>query len=608
MKARNLKGISSSGAMPDVNNDTTAERSGAVRSAGRSGMLPVAAIGLAALLLLTFGWSLNYAMIQYDSARYILGDYALHRFDVERISYIFRTFYFLCYIPVQRFSYMLDYALWGANPAGYRAVNFLCHWVAAFFLFRLILEMTKRPVAAWFVAIVFLVHPSRVESVVWLASRKDVLSGAFGFAALWMYRRSRADEPGDSRKLFWSIVLYALALMSKPQWVSLCAVLPFIDLYEKRTWTRLRLIGYAPFFALAGLFAWLTVQAQYVAGGKRAAPASLLMRGAKILTEVAEYARHIVWPVNLVPRNPETQATTPLVVLGAVIVVACAVGALVNWRGRRTVLFGAAWFFIALAPMLNFVPVGLLVSDRFLYVAIVGAAFPVGVLLAELPLKAATGITGATAVMLTLLTLVYVPKWKDDYTLWSYTASINPDGYVLGSLLDGQVERKDFKGAETVYRRMQDLTHNYLPGYAAMERYCEATGQDAGPVLQKALDTYPTSPDVQYICGNYLRKRKAFGPAEELLTMSFSAKPSQEGAQSLVELYIEDGDPEKGLPPIRSLLNNSPYNPNWWLLFGKLSERRKRPAEARQAYLVCLNLDPSLTEARDRLKQLGFQN
>lgn len=590
--------------MPDVNDDAAAEHGEAARPATTK-TIPVAAVGLAALLLLAFGRSFNYAMIEYDSTRYILGDHALHRLDFERISYIFRTFYFLCYIPIQRLSYMLDYALWGTNPAGYRAVNFLCHWVAAFFLFRLILEMTKRPAAAWFVAIVFLVHPSRVESVVWLASRKDVLSGAFGFAALWMYRRSQADEPANSRKLFWSIALYALALMSKPQWVSLCAVLPFLDLYEKRAWTRFRLIGYAPFFALAGLFAWLTVQAQYVAGGKRAAAAPLLTRGLKILTEVAEYVRHIVWPVNLVPRNPETTPTPLLIATGGIIVAACAVGALVNWRGRRAVLFGAAWFFIALAPMLNFVPVGLIVSDRFLYVAIVGAAFPIGVLLAELPWKTATGITGATAAALTLLTLVYVPKWKDDYTLWSHAATFNPDGYALGSLLDEQVKTKDFKGAETTYRRMQGLTRNYLPGYAAMERYCEATGQDAAPVLQKALDTYPNSPDVQYICGNYLRKRKAFGPAEELLTMSFAAKPSQEGAQSLVELYAEAGDPEKGLPPIRSLLNDSPYNPNWWLLFGKLSERRNRPAEARQAYLVCLELDPSLTEARERLNRLG---
>lgn len=595
------------GAVPvsDVSRDSSGPKSGALAHFSMFSSPAFAAAMLAGLVLAVFGRSLNYAMINYDSARYIVDDHAIHRFDFERISYIFKTFYFLCYIPVQRFSYMLDYALWGTNPAGYRAVNFLCHGVAAFFLFRLMLDLTKRPAAAWFVTLVFLLHPSRVESVVWLAGRKDVLSAAFGFAALWLYRRSQIDERADVRKLAWSVFLYGLALMSKPQWVSICAVLPFLDLYERRALTKNRLLGYGPFFALAGLFAWLTVQAQFVAGGKHGAPATPVVRAAKVLTEIGEYLRHIVWPVNLVPRNPETEPTTALVITGGVFLLACAVGALVNWRGRRTVMLGAAWFFIALAPMLNLVPVGLVVSDRFLYVAIVGAAFPVGVFISHLSQKQGVAILGATALVMASLTLAYLPKWKDDITLWRHAASINPDGYVLGSLLDEQIKRREFADAEVTYQRGMGLKRHYLPFYAATERLFEATGRDAAPSLQQAIDTYPNSPDVQYICGNYLRKHKNFEPAEELLGKSFAARPSVEGAQSLAELYAEAGNPEKGVPPALSLLNDSPFNPQWWLLFGRIQERCRRPDLAGQAYRQCLNLDPANTEARDRLAALG---
>ncbi|HND20559.1 MAG TPA: hypothetical protein PLB18_14380, partial [Acidobacteriota bacterium] len=160
----------------------------------------LATLLLGALILMGFGMARDYAWLKFDTEKYILEDRAIRILDWEHISSIFSTYYFINYNPLHRLSYAIDYAIWGFDPGGFRTTNLLLHWTAGVFVFLCFYELTRRLTPAWLASICFVIHPTRVESVVWLAQRKDVLSAAFGFATLWMYLRTwrpRAAARGE---------------------------------------------------------------------------------------------------------------------------------------------------------------------------------------------------------------------------------------------------------------------------------------------------------------------------------------------------------------------------------------------------------------------------
>ncbi|HMW01471.1 MAG TPA: hypothetical protein PKE58_15135 [Acidobacteriota bacterium] len=106
---------------------------------------------LGVVTLLAFGASRSYDYLEYDARPYLFQDYAIRTLAWDNIVYVFQSYAFVMYHPLQRLSYMLDWAMWGDIPEGFRGINFLFHWIAAVFVFLFFRKLTDRPFVAWFI-------------------------------------------------------------------------------------------------------------------------------------------------------------------------------------------------------------------------------------------------------------------------------------------------------------------------------------------------------------------------------------------------------------------------------------------------------------------------
>src|SRR5262249_23805276 len=178
-----------------------------------------------------------------------------------RIEKAFTSFHVFNYNPLHIVSYMIDYELWGLRPGGFFFTSLLFHILGGVLLYFFSLRWLRSPQGALLVAAVFLVHPTRVESVAWLSERKDVLSGVFGAASLLSYLGylEVIESRGQARlRIVASWLFFLFALFSKSQLVTLPLVLWAMDIWKRRP-LGLSLLEKTPFFLLSILFSIITL-------------------------------------------------------------------------------------------------------------------------------------------------------------------------------------------------------------------------------------------------------------------------------------------------------------------------------------------------------------
>ena len=188
------------------------------------------------LVLLTFA---TYSQVQdhefldYDDHEYVTENLNVKAgLTKESVMWALTTPYFSNWLPMTWLSYILDYQLYGLNPKGYHLTNLFFHIANALLLFVVLLRMTGALWQSSFVAVMFAIHPLNVESVAWIAQRKNVLSTLFWLLTMWAYIRY-AEKPSIKRYGF-VFIFFALGLMSKPMLVTLPFVLLLLDYWPLR--------------------------------------------------------------------------------------------------------------------------------------------------------------------------------------------------------------------------------------------------------------------------------------------------------------------------------------------------------------------------------------
>ena len=323
--------------------------------------------------------------------------------------------------PLTVLSHMLDCRLFGVKPGGHHLTNVLLHALNAALVFVLLQQMTGAIWRSLFVAALFAVHPLRVESVAWVAERKDVLCGFFFLLTLWAYAqyvsRARRKASGESQtsniehrtsnaqRCYWSAVLFfALGLMSKPMIVTLPFVLLLLDYWPLGRVTRLHsaparqasdkwrvtrfripvpqlstfsqlLFEKLPFFALAAAASIVTFMVQKQTGAVKTVDTFPL--GARVGNALISYCRYVgktFWPANLAVYYPHP-GYWPLekVLLAGVFL--CGISALLFMMRERYpfLLMGWLWFAGTLAPVIGLVQVGgQAMADRYTYIPSLG--------------------------------------------------------------------------------------------------------------------------------------------------------------------------------------------------------------------------------------------
>lgn len=518
-------------------------------------------------------------------------------FSAQGVGWAFSTFYRNKWHPLTWISLLLDHDVYGLEPWGYRLTNILWHAANAVLLFLVLKRMTRRLWPSALVAALFALHPLRVESVAWIAERKDVLSGFFWILSMGAYAWW-VERPSWPRYLAVA-VSFGLGLLCKPMLVTLPFALLLLDFWPLRRFglagmppappsfmpfPRL-LLEKLPLFALTAAGCAVTI-ASYPKE-EFAALLPLPLRLLNACLACVQYIRFTFWPVDLAPLHvlkpdafPAAQGWAAAGALAAATVLFLALA-----RRRPYLIVGWLWFLGTLVPTLGLVQVGIQsMADRFTYIPHIGLLLMVVWGLDDLlanraqrPLLAAAA--GATLLACFLLAFAQASLWRSNLALWEHALRSTADNY----------------GAHDNY------------GLALM-----AAGRpdDALREFREAIRLAPNWPNGHHHLGLALQERRQWDEAAASFEAAARAAPWQAlPYQELGFSLMAQGRMEEALAPLRQAVKLQPEAAQNHVNLGTALLQRGHLQEAARQAEEALKLEPNLAPARRLLAfALAAQN
>jgi protein O-mannosyl-transferase len=395
------------------------------------------------LLLATFtvyAQVLHFDFVNLDDSAYTSdAPHVRHGITAEGLKWAFTSGNAANWFPVTWISHMLDCQFFGLESGWHHLINVLIHGLAAMLLFAFLRRATSARWRSALVAFLFAVHPLHVESVAWIAERKDVLSAFFWFLTLWFYVRY-TERPGPSRYAM-LLLAFCLGLMSKSMVVTLPFVLLLLDVWPLGRWPlRRRAIFWekAPLFALSLAVSVVTLLVQQQAGAVKALstfPFRLRLENA--LLSYCVYIFQMFWPLHLAVFYPYPQhlPSWQAVLAGLVLAGASAIVVRVH-RSYPYLATGWFWYIGTLIPVIGLVQVGSQAhADRYTYIPMVGLSIMVAWGLAELARR--PRVTPYVTVVCTLACLAcaslawfQIQYWRNSETLFRHALDVTENNAV----------------------------------------------------------------------------------------------------------------------------------------------------------------------------------
>ncbi len=428
-----------------------------------------------------YGQTLWHPFLKYDESLYITDNpHVNHGLTADGLKWALTSGPVGEWYPLAMISHMLDCQLFGLRPWGHHLTNLVLHAATAIALFLVWRQMTGELWASAFVAAAFAVHPQRVESVAWLAERRDVLSGLLFMLCLGAYLGYVRHGRTLPRYALVAL-LFALALMTKPSVITLPALLLLLDFWplgrigsaggvataapavERPGLARL-VLEKIPLFLLSAIAALVTLRTH---AGAEASPAPMKVRLANAAVACVDYIVQLFYPVDLAVYYPLPRSGPPAwQVMGAVAILIAVSTAAVGWRRRCPYLFvGWFWYLGMLVPVLGLARIAHHArADRYTYLPSIGLAI---VLAWSFEQLAATGIRRRTIVAAvaalaiaawTACSIRQTTFWRGDEALWTHAlASTTASGKAELGLAQALQLRGASEQAMHHYRRAIEL-------------------------------------------------------------------------------------------------------------------------------------------------------
>jgi tetratricopeptide (TPR) repeat protein len=438
---------------------------------------------LAAAVFLCFAPALRNGFVGYDDPEYVTDNpHVRTGLTAPNVAWAFTTAHSSNWHPLTWISHDLDCELFGLDPAGHHLTSLLLHVANTLLLFLWLNGATgSRARAAW-AALMFGLHPVHVESVAWVAERKDVLSTLFWMLTLLAYT-AYTRKPGVVRYCVMA-ALFAAGLMSKPMVVTLPVVLLMLDwwpLGRKEPWGRL-VWEKLPLLALSALASAAAVWAQRQ--GTSLATIDQLPLGWRLSNAALSYVRYLVktaWPADLAAFYPfALRGIPPWEVASSLLLLAAASWLAFAARRRKPwVTVGWYWYVVTLLPVIGIVQVGMqAMADRYLYVPMIGLLIALtwecGAIrsrsrAAARLLPIAAGLVAAACAVLSWRQVQY---WKDGVALFEHALEVTRDNFTAHDNLGVELDRRGrFEEALAQYRETLRIKPGDLHGE---ENYSQA--------------------------------------------------------------------------------------------------------------------------------------
>lgn len=550
---------------------------------------------LSGTIFLVYGQMLGHTFINYDDPQYVTENpHVRSGLTLEGIRWALTATHASNWHPLTWISHMLDVDLFGLRPGGHHLVSMLLHIANALLLFTVFRTTTGDIRRSALVAALFALHPLHVESVAWVAERKDLLGAFFGLAALWRYTRYVSHPvPGS----YWPVLLYfAMSLMAKPMLVTLPFVFLLMDFWPLGRWDpdcpqgKLRVNGDGPslsalvvekipFFILSAASSTATFWVQnagHAVVGLEELPVTV--RLAHSLIAYVAYIQKMVWPSGLAVLYPHP-GMSPLwqVFLSGFFLFAVTAAAFRLRRRHPYFVIGWLWYIGTLVPVIGLVQVGLQGrADRYTYIPLIGLFMIVawgwsGDARNPLPpnksVRKRAVLTSAIAVLLVAGFAVaswrQVGRWSDGLRLYGHTLQVTTGNYRIhnnmGLELASRGRTKNaiahYVEALRIKPEYEGALTNLGKALADQHRTAEATA-----VFQKALRVNPASDEAHNNFGVILQRQGRIAEAAVHFQKALQINPDYGKAHyNLGNLLAAGGKAAEAIGHFRQALRIDPF-------------------------------------------------
>ena len=544
-------------------------------------------VSLVTLTWVVFGQTVHFDFINFDD-----GDYVYKNPEVARgltlagVAWSFTHMHAANWHPVTWISHMLDCQLYGLSPGGHHLSNVIIHAATVILLFFVLRRMTSDLWPSAFVAAISAIHPLRVESVAWIAERKDMLSGLFFMLTIAAYIRY------TRRPSIWSygllLLSLALGLMSKPMLVTVPFVLLLLDYWplnrllpdeaRKAPPRRQLLLEKLPLLVLVIASSVLTLLAQKVAI-QPLTHVPIMTRIGNSVISCAFYLWQMLWPSNLTPYYPLRPDDIVLSKVLCSFFLLTAISVLVFvCRRHRYLVTGWFWYVVMLAPVIGILQVGYQAhADRYTYLPQIGLSLALAWGARDLCASWQQGrlvlgvLAAAIVTLLALAARTQAGYWKDSESLWSYTLSRTSNNAMAELNLGEAVHKKG--------RVDEAIAH-----------------------LTKAVEIQPGNFTNHASLGISLLTKGRRDEALFHLRASLALNPNQAPIHSSLGVaLLEAGQPEESVAHLRKALEIDPNDGDAHYNLGNTLMQMKQGREAVTEYEQAVKINPKDTQALNNL-------
>ncbi|MGP8200625.1 MAG: tetratricopeptide repeat protein [Limisphaerales bacterium] len=575
---------------------------------------PAVCLLLAAITFAVFGQTLGHDFVNFDDDRYVyVNPVVKGGLSLKGLEWVIAHADCQLYHPLTMLSLMADHQFHGLHAGGYHLTNVLLHTASVILLFLILRLMTGATWRSAFVAAMFAIHPLRVESVAWVAERKDVLSAFFFMLTLGAYAHY-VRKPDSLARYLMVAAAFVMALLSKPTVVMLPFVLLLLDYWPLNRFEQPRkfsglILEKIPLLALAGAACVMTV----LAAGKAIAIHGSIPMPARLgnaVVSCAVYLRQMVWPQRLAVFYPPPDNGQPLwtTALSFLLLALISWGVMVFQWKRRWLLTGWLWYLGMLAPVIGLVQAGTFAhADRNTYLPQIGICLAMTWLVAEWRVSRAAlgGLMAAVIGLFMVCAWQQTSCWRNSGTLWTHVIACAPGNYIAQyNLGDYLVEKGKLDEAMTHYQKAVDINPKSAEAHNNLGLALGLKGKvdQAIDQYQLALHINPHLALAHYNLGNVFLQ---FGKLDDAISQYQQALQSEpDHAVILVNLanaFQQKGNLDRASAYYRQALQIDPDDPKAHNNLGEILLQKSSLNEAIVHFQKALQLDPGDARVHNNL-------
>ena len=571
--------------------------------------------------------------VGYDDELYVTENlHVQNGFTAKGVKWAFTTFHSANWHPLTWLSHMLDCELYGSNPMGHHWTNVQFHIANTLLLFFILFKITGALWRSAFVAALFALHPLHVESVAWVAERKDVLCTFFGLLSIVAYYRY--IKISGLKNYLLVIIFLSLGLMAKPMLVTFPFVLLLLDFWPLKRFQfkndrmlqadRVTFFGFQgflrlflekiPLFILVVISCILTFLAQKNYGAVQALEAlPLINRITNALVSYSSYVLKTIWPSNLAVFYPHPGNSLPAwQIVGAVLLIAVAIFLSIRTSKKYPyIAVGLFWYLGTLVPVIGLVQVGnQAMADRYTYLPLIGLFIIIAWGASDLTFKwhyRKIFLWVSWVIIfsvLTVCTFFQAGHWKNGITLFENAIKVTENNYKAQNNLGAAFSSVDLDKAIVHFKEALKIKPDYAMALHNLGIALSDKGNYDEAVLyfNKALKINPQQTDVRNNLANILFLQGKLDEAVSLYNKALKINPEHADAHyNLAYVLFSQGKLDEAVLHFKKAITINPEYAKAHYHLGKILINQGKMKQAMFHFAETIRISPDYVETYNKI-------